>query len=131
MQARPLRLTVALLAILLAGVLGAAPIDEGQPAGGPEPIPAAATVEVAGDPALAPSPAGRTGAATAAWRWVTARAIGTLLGLVGLLVAAAWLALRARSSGAWRLVRPERGLPTARHGSPLAARRAPPAPAGC
>jgi hypothetical protein len=121
---------MAVVAVLVAGlVLGTGSVT--GPLGGDPSGESPATVEAAHDPARAPAVSGRASTSIAAWRWVTARAIGTLLGLVGLLVTAAWLALRARSSGAWRLARPERGLPTARHGSPLAARRAPPAPAGC
>lgn len=131
MQVVPVRRIVAVVMLLLAGVFLQVQgvIGEVAPVGAGERSAAATTVEGAHDAALAPSVTGRTGASTSMWSWVTARAVAMLLGFVALLVAAVWLALRARSGTSWFLARPERARATTRRRSPLAARRAPPAPA--
>jgi hypothetical protein len=70
-----------------------------------------------------------------AWPWAVARAaglaLGVLVGAAALLAAAETEANRARPLVAWCLVRPDHTRATARRRSPLAARRAPPAPAAC
>ena len=132
MQAVRLRCAAALVAALLAGLL--------LQADGLLPALAASAVSEAADRSVeaveatvdvvAP-PAVTSGHGTPTWQWTTI-VRSAVLGLAA--VAALLAAHRSAHAGAqpvaaWRLVRPDQRPATVRHRSPLAARRAPPAPA--
>jgi hypothetical protein len=132
MQARSLRCIAALVAVLLGGLL--------LPAAAPQGADIATDVanwldtDHLGHGEHQADVVGPAVVIGRSWGWswsrAVARAAGTALVLV--LGAAALLASRPpRPVVAWCLARPDRSRPTARRISPLAARRAPPAPACC
>ena len=133
MQALGFRLAVVAVAALLAGLLLPATGHDGAFAGSDGPGRPVATVEAAAVTVVSPALSGR--GTVPAWRLALLRAASAVLG-IGLALGLALVALVGLRPGlvrppapAWVLARPDRAPATARHCSPLAARRAPPAPA--
>jgi hypothetical protein len=131
MQALGFRLAVVAVATLLAGLLLPATGHDGGFDGFDGPGRPVATVEAAAVTVASPALSGR--GTVPAWRLALLRAATALLGFGLGLRLLALVGLRPGlvrpPAPAWQLARPDRAPATGRHCSPLAARRAPPAPA--